>query len=193
MEQGKRLCEHWVSVKAGTGRRSLLTSEGKDFPKPLCKTTADPAADSGTQAAAALLCLPWKLTDSPHLFLSPLVYHPQGQDGKALRNWQQEKAGAAAITSSIWSVWNVAMLYCMWTDTFVMSDTTTGRWEGLANSSLILTWEQELNCLHIYTMWHVACMINIAYAKYDSYVDDSFRLLTLCICQHWKSQRKVPV
>lgn len=69
VEQGKCLCERWVSVKAGTGRRSLLTSEGKDFPKPLCKTTADPAADSGTQAAAAapLRGLPWKLTDSPHL------------------------------------------------------------------------------------------------------------------------------
>ena len=47
-EQGKCLCERWLSVKAGTGRRLELTSEGKDFPKPLCKTTADPAADSGT-------------------------------------------------------------------------------------------------------------------------------------------------
>lgn len=56
--QGKCLCERLVSVKAGTGRRFQLTSEGKDFPKSLCKTTADPAADSGTQAAAALLGLP---------------------------------------------------------------------------------------------------------------------------------------
>lgn len=53
--------ECWLSVKAGTGRCLELTSKGKDFPKPLCKTTADPAADSGTQAAA-LLCLPLNLT-----------------------------------------------------------------------------------------------------------------------------------
>lgn len=70
MEQGKCL-ECWLSVKAGTGRCLELTSKGKDFPKPLCKTTADPAADSGTQAAA-LLCLPLNLTDSPHLSSSLL-------------------------------------------------------------------------------------------------------------------------
>lgn len=102
MEQGKCLCERWVSVKAGTGRRSPLTSEGKDFPKPLCKTTADRAADSGTQAAAALL-RPALKTDRlpPPLFLSPLMRHPQGRDAKALRNRRREKAEAAAITLPI--------------------------------------------------------------------------------------------
>lgn len=65
-EQGNCLCERRVSVKAGTGRRLELTSEGKDFPKPLCKTTADPAADSSTRPAAAFE----KLTDSTSYRLS---------------------------------------------------------------------------------------------------------------------------
>lgn len=65
----ENVCECLMSVRAGTGRRSQLTSEGKDFPKSLCKTTADPAADSRTQAAAALPGPPGKPTES----LQPLV------------------------------------------------------------------------------------------------------------------------
>lgn len=83
------------------------------------------------------------------LFLSPIC-HPQGRGGRALGNWQQECTEAAAITLPIWSVWNVAMPYCMWTDTFVMSGTTRGRWEGLANTNLIPTGEQDWNI--VYTM-----------------------------------------
>lgn len=132
VEQGKCLCERWVSVKAGTGRRSLLTSEGKDFPKPLCKTTADPAADSGTQAAAACsaarpaLKTHW-LPPPASLPLSPHVPSTRGKTTKPRRSWQAGGKAEAAITLPIRSVWNVATLYCMWTDTFVMSDTTTGR------------------------------------------------------------------
>lgn len=83
MEQGKCLCERWLSVKAGTGRHSGLTSEGKDFPKPLCKTTVDPAADRGTRTTvAALHCLLSEVTISPEhprqsFHLSPEHHQPR--------------------------------------------------------------------------------------------------------------------
>lgn len=137
VEQGKCLCERWVSVKAGTGRRSLLTSEGKDFPKPLCKTTADPAADSGTQAAAACsaarpaLKTHWLPPPRLSSSLSSCTIHG-GKTTKPRRSWQAGGKAEAAITLPIRSVWNVATLYCMWTDTFVMSDTTTGRRGGFS-------------------------------------------------------------
>lgn len=142
----ENVCECLVSVRAGTGRRSQLTSEGKDFPKSLCKTTADPAADSRTQAAAALPGLPWKPTESlPLLLLLLLCRHPIQEPS---RNPQWENTHASDITLLIWSFWNVAKLKCMWTDMFVMSDTTVGRQEGFANSSTMTTREQESICLH---------------------------------------------
>lgn len=44
-----RVCEHSASVKAGTGRRSGLTSEEKDFPESPCKTTAASGLRAGRQ------------------------------------------------------------------------------------------------------------------------------------------------
>ncbi len=100
-----------------------------------------------------------------HLSSSLLSYTiNRGKSSKALTEWRRENAEAAAITLPIWSVWNVAMLYCMWTDTFVMSDTTRGRREGLANSSLIPTWEQDWRI--VYTMTRLV---------HDSY----------CACKVW--------
>lgn len=69
------------------------------------------------------------------------MFHLQEQDGKALRKWQREKG--RYDLSGMWQCFTVREQTC-----FVTSDTTTGTWEGLANSSLIPTSEQELNCLH---------------------------------------------
>lgn len=84
---------------------------------------------------ALLRGLPWKLTDSPpprlSSSLSSCTIHG-GKTTKPRRSWQAGGKAEAAITLPIRSVWNVATLYCMWTDTFVMSDTTTGRRGGFS-------------------------------------------------------------
>lgn len=125
----------------------------------------------------------------------------QGLPKAALQNnsrpgsWQWDPGGCCsaglslsllAITSPIWSVWNVAMLYCMWTDTFVMSDTVPGRWEGSANSSLIPTlW----TAIKLFTVWRVTCIIRIVPVNsYDLDVLEYYEGF-LCICQHWMFRR----
>lgn len=150
---------------------------GQGLPKAPLQNNSRPGSwqwDTGGRCSAR--------PDSPHLSSSLLscTIHKTAESGSG------EKAGTAAITLPIWSVWNVAMLYCMWTDTFVMSDTTTGRWEGLANSSLIPTWEQEFNCLH-YDMPHAWFMLRMQSTIHACmiHLDD----VLLCICQYWKSQR----
>lgn len=159
---------------------------GQGLPKAPLQNNGRPGSWQWDTGAAALLGLPLKTHRPGPLTTTSLPLSldvpSTGQDGKALRNWQREKA--EAITLPIWSVWNVAMLYCMWTDTFVMSDTTTGRWEGLTNSSLIPTWEQELNCLQYDTsrVWFIVRMQSTAHTCMIHLED-----LLLCICQHWMS------
>lgn len=136
-----------MSVKAGTGRRSQLTSEGKDFPKSLCKTTADPAADSGTQAAAALLGLPWKVTDFPHLSSSQckLPIH-KGKTLKLLENGsrrkqRQQQEPLRYDRSGMWlrlTVCEQTRLWCLWqqqTDSRVLP---TEAWCGPENRNSIV-------------------------------------------------------
>lgn len=62
-----RVCEHSVSVKAGTGRRSGLTSEEKDFPESPCKTTAASAGQRTGRTGQR----PWKTSDSNRQTSSP--------------------------------------------------------------------------------------------------------------------------
>lgn len=136
-----------VCVSAGClskqelGGVSELTFEGKDFPKPLCKTTADPGSWQRDTGCCGSAMSAFKTHWLPPLYLSSSCVPSKA------RRQNPAKPYAVDITLPIWSVWNVAMLYCIWTDTFVMSDTTTDTWEGLANTSPIPTREQELNCL----------------------------------------------
>lgn len=145
----------------------------------------------GPQAVTALLGLPWKLTDSPHLSSSLLscTIHK----GKTVKSWETgsgEKAGAAAVALPIWSVWNVAMLYCMWTDMFVMSDKTTGLMGGFSQQRL----DPDLRTgILLFTLWRVPCMIHIVHAKYNAYVHDSFRWCIIMHMSTFSHKRPVPV
>lgn len=115
-----------------------------------------------------LLCCagPWKTYGPPH----PPALGPspgctvQGKAVKTLRRRRQWQK-AEAITSSIWSVWNVAMLYCMWADMFVI----TAAWSRPGNRSQA-----------VYSMTR---------RVYDSHCDESFWRSFLCMCQHWLSRR----
>lgn len=197
VEQGKCLCERWVSVKAGTGRRSLLTSEGKDFPKPLCKTTADPAADSGTQAAAACsaarpaLKTHW-LPPPPPLFLSLLMYHPRGQDYEA-----PEKLASGRKSRSGYHLADTICLECGNALLYVNRHVCDVRYNNgqtgrlfLPTAPSITTWEQVLNCWHGDTSH---CVIDIVHANRPRLTRPRFALMTFhdALCQHRASRRHV--
>lgn len=158
VEQGKCLCERWVSVKAGTGRRSLLTSEGKDFPKPLCKTTADPAADSGTQAAAACsaarpalkthwLPPPASLPLSPHVPSTGARLRSPGEAGK--REEKQKRLSPCRYDlSGMWQRFTVCEQTRLWCQIQQRADGEA----FLANS----TFDHYLGTgLKLLTRWHI--------------------------------------
>lgn len=131
MEQGKRLCERRVSVKAGTGRRSEVTSEGKDFPKP-------PSAKQQPR--------PGNATENGPL---PAAIR------KALQGlWRQRRRRRSPWRYDLSGMWR--RVYCMWTDTFVMSDTTTGRWDGRGPQAFN-TWDRTrtvYSVTHVHDSWH---------------------------------------
>lgn len=110
---------------------------GQGLPKAPLQNNSRPGSWQWDTSGCCLLCceacLENSLTPPPRLSssLSSCTIHG-GKTTKPRRSWQAGGKAEAAITLPIRSVWNVATLYCMWTDTFVMSDTTTGRRGGFS-------------------------------------------------------------
>lgn len=133
-EQRKRLCGAMLSVKAGTGRCSVLSCRGETFPETLFKTRVlglDKLAALHPDPDTHILTLDKNI---PAAILDILDYNRGMQtraDALTVGKHQGVKIFCTRFTS-IWSVWNPGMDYANRSVCEVMSEKTARR-EGGTN------------------------------------------------------------